>query len=87
MRIRLSGRRKTITGDNGPQIESYIKGLQEWQHFYNWDLAHGSLGGLSPMDKYFLVSEKTPFWDEVESYCDDSKEQFQEQNYRTLLLK
>jgi transposase InsO family protein len=60
--------------------------LQEWQHFYNWDRAHGSLGGLSPMDKYFLVSEKTPFWDEVEANYDDSKEQFQEQNYRTQLL-
>ena len=60
--------------------------LQEWQHFYNWNRPHGSLGGLIPMDKYFLVSEKTPFWDEVEANYDDSKEEFQEQNYRTQLL-
>ena len=60
--------------------------LQEWQHFYNWNRPHGSLGGLSPMDKYFLLSEKTPFWDEVEELYDDIKEQYQEQNYRTQLL-
>jgi len=28
------------------------------------------------MDKYFLLSEKTPFWDEVEESCDDDKEQY-----------
>ena len=60
--------------------------LQEWQHFYNWNRPHGSLGGLSPMDKYFLISDKTPFWDEVEANYDDNKEQFQEQNYRKKLL-
>ena len=60
--------------------------LQEWQHFYNWNRPHGSLGALSPMDKYFLVSEKTPFWDEVEANYDDNKEQLQEQNYRKQLL-
>ena len=60
--------------------------LQKWQHFYNWNRPHGSLGCLSPIDKYFLVSEKTPFWDEVEANYDDKKEQFQEQNYRKQLI-
>ena len=60
--------------------------IGEWQHFYNWNRPHGSLGGLSPMDKYFPISDKTPFWDEVEANYDDSKEQFQEQNYRKQLL-
>jgi hypothetical protein len=60
--------------------------LQEGQHFYNWNRVHGSLGGLSPMDKYFLVSKENPFWDEVEANYDDNKEQLQEQNYRKQLL-
>ena len=61
--------------------------LQEWQHFYNWYRPHGSHGGLTPMDKYFQVSSKTPFWDEVSDNYDDSKEErLQEQNYRKELL-
>ena len=60
--------------------------LQEWQHFYNCNRLHGSLGGLSPMDKYFLVMKKTPFWEEVEASYDDNKEQLQEQNYRKELI-
>lgn len=61
--------------------------LQEWQHFYNWYRPHGSHGGLTPMDKYFQVSNKTPFWDEVSDNYDDSKEErLQEQNYRKELL-
>jgi transposase InsO family protein len=61
--------------------------LQEWQHFYNWHRPHGSHGGLTPMDKYFQVSNKTPFWDEVSDNYDDSKEErLQEQNYRKELL-
>lgn len=54
--------------------------LQEWQHYYNWDRAHGVLGGKTPMDKYFELSHKTPFWDEIE--YDPSKERIQEQNYK-----
>lgn len=62
--------------------------LQEWQHFYNWQRPHGSLGGLSPMEKYFLVSDKTPFRDDIETEYDGTKERLQEQNYRKdLLLK
>jgi len=48
---------------NSPDIEDQ---LQEWQHYYNWDRPHGSLGGKTPMDRYFEVSQKTPFWDQVE---------------------
>jgi transposase InsO family protein len=59
--------------------------LQEWQHFYNWDRPHGSLNGLSPMEKYFQVSDKTPFWNDIEYEYDESKERFQEQNYQTEL--
>jgi hypothetical protein len=61
--------------------------LQEWQHFYNRYRPHGSHSGLTVMDKYFQVSNKTAFWDEVSENYDDSKEErLQEQNYRKELL-
>jgi len=59
--------------------------LQEWQHFYNWNRLHGSLGGLSLMEKYCLVCDKTPFWDDVEANNDDNEERLQGQNYRKEL--
>ncbi|MGO9138482.1 MAG: IS481 family transposase [Syntrophales bacterium] len=55
--------------------------LQEWQHYYNWERPHGSLNGKTPMDKYFELSQKTPFWDEVENLYDASKERIKESNY------
>jgi transposase InsO family protein len=56
--------------------------LQEWQHYYNWDRPHGSLKGASPMDKFFDLIKKTPYWDQVEmNYC-RSNERIREQNYR-----
>ena len=63
---------------HSPDIEDL---LQEWQHYYNWDRPHGSLGGKTPMDRYFEVSQKTPFWDEVETMYEPSKERVQEQKY------
>jgi hypothetical protein len=30
------------------------------------------------MEKYFLVSDKTPFWDDIETEYDDTKERLQE---------
>jgi transposase InsO family protein len=39
--------------------------LAEWQHFYNWDRPHGSLGGKTPRERFFEVSPETPFWDDV----------------------
>lgn len=55
--------------------------LQEWQHYYNWHRPHGSLNGKSPMEKYFEVSGKTPYWDEVEAQYGPSEERIQNQNY------
>jgi hypothetical protein len=61
--------------------------LQEWQHSYNWFCPLGSLGGRTPMDKYFQVSKKAPFWDEVSANYDDSKgERVQDQNCRNEFL-
>ena len=56
--------------------------LAEWQHYYNWERPHGAHHGKSPMDKYFTLSEKTPFWDEVHEDYHPEKEQIQNQNYR-----
>jgi transposase InsO family protein len=57
--------------------------LQEWQHFYNWQRYHGSLKGLTPMEKYFQVNDKAPYWDEVEKNYEPTEERIQEQNYQT----
>jgi transposase InsO family protein len=62
--------------------------LQEWQHYYNWDRPHGSLGGKTPIDKCSELRKVTPFSDEVWAMYDPSKERYQEQNYRLdLMLK
>ena len=56
--------------------------VAEWQHYHNWDRPHGSLNGKSPMDRYFELIDKTPFWDDVEGNHDRSKERFRDPNYR-----
>lgn len=59
--------------------------LAEWQHYYNWERPHSAHNGKSPMEKYFEVSEQTPFTDEVESLYEPMNEHIQEQNYRLEL--
>jgi hypothetical protein len=56
--------------------------LAEWQHYYNWHRPHGSLGGKTPMDRFFELIEKTPYWDDVDREYDPSKERIQEPNYQ-----
>jgi transposase InsO family protein len=67
---------------NSPDLEDQ---LQEWQHYYNWNRPHGSLSGKTPMDRYFEVSQKALFWDQVEAMYDPIKERVQEQNYQHYL--
>jgi transposase InsO family protein len=55
--------------------------LQEWQHYYNWDRVHGTIG-KPPIDKFFELSSRTPFWDEVIEKYDPDKEHIQEQDYK-----
>ncbi len=62
-----------------PQLEGH---LAEWQHFYNWYRPHSSLGGKTPNEKCHELSEKTPYWDEVEIVYFQKEERAQEQNYR-----
>ena len=56
--------------------------LGEWQHFHNWFRPHGGLKGKTPMERYFELSAKTPFSDEVEALYDASKETTRIQDYR-----
>ena len=53
-------------------IRGTVSGLSEelhdqlacWQHYYNWDRIHGSIG-MPPIDKVSLLRKETPFWDDV----------------------
>ena len=49
--------------------------------YYNWHRPHGAHKGKTPIEKYFTLSDKTPFWEEVEAGFDPSKERIQEANY------
>ena len=39
--------------------------LGEWQHYYNWNRPHSAHKSKTPMEKYFMLSNETPFSDEV----------------------
>ncbi len=55
--------------------------LDEWQHYYNWQRVHGSLGGLTPMQRVIALASKTPYWEDVGRDYDPQKERMQEANY------
>lgn len=55
--------------------------LGEWQHYYNWSRVHGVLG-MPPIDRYFELQDKTPFWGDVVENYDRNKERFREQSYK-----
>ncbi len=59
--------------------------LAEWQHFYNWQRPHSSLGGKAPMDRYFELLKKIPYWDDVYGSYDPDNEPTREKNYRDEL--
>jgi len=64
--------------------------LAEYQHYYNWDRIHGSLG-KTPLDVIVELSQKTPFRDQVEDEYDPANEFIRIQDYakdvRLLKLK
>jgi len=57
--------------------------LQEWQHYYNWERPHGSLGGKTPIDKLCECVEKIPLTEEVCANYEPEKERFRERDYRS----
>lgn len=56
--------------------------LAEWQHYYNWLRPHSAHKGKSPMERYFELSESTPFSDEVSSEYILENERVQDANYK-----
>lgn len=48
--------------------------LCEWQHFYNWDRSHDSLGGMAPIDRVCERIYDAPPGDEIEAAYDLKKE-------------
>jgi transposase InsO family protein len=54
--------------------------LAEYQHYFNWDRLHGSLG-KTPMDRFHELIHQTPFWDEVIEKYEDAEKRYQVQNY------
>lgn len=56
--------------------------LAEWQHYYNWDRPHSAHNGKTPVERYFEVSEQTPFSDEAQEFYQAHNEGVQLSNYR-----
>jgi transposase InsO family protein len=48
--------------------------LGYWEHYYNWNRPHSSLGGKTPNEKYTELMFKTPLHEEVSKRYDPSKE-------------
>ncbi|EFN0076391.1 transposase [Escherichia coli] len=59
--------------------------LAEWQHYYNWERPHSAHNGKTPMERYFELSEKTPYSDAVHANYQPNEEHIQEQNYKLEL--
>ena len=59
--------------------------LALWQYYYNWDRPHSAHGGKLPMDRYFKLSEKKPFSDEIEKLYEPANERIQDANYKVDL--
>lgn len=54
-------------------IEELDLPLAEWQHYYNWERVHGSIG-KPPIDKWFELMNNTPLHEEVSAEFDPTKE-------------
>ena len=59
--------------------------LALWQHYYNWDRPHSAHNGKSPMEKYFELSDKTPFSDEIFNLYKSDSVRIQNANYKVDL--
>lgn len=59
--------------------------LAEWQHYYNWDRPHSAHHGKSSMERYFQLSDETPYSDEAYELYEPSLERIQNPNYKVDL--
>ncbi len=48
--------------------------LHRYQHFYNWERAHGAHNGKTPMERYLEVKSTTPSREHVQAAFDPSRE-------------
>lgn len=48
--------------------------LAEWQHFYNWERPHDSLGGTAPIDRLCDLIRKVPTGEEIAAAYDPQSE-------------
>jgi hypothetical protein len=55
--------------------------LDLWQHAYNWDRPHSSLGGKTPIDRVCELAEQTPLHEEVEVLYDEESEPVRHAEY------
>lgn len=56
--------------------------LPEWQHYYNWQRAHGSFKGKTPMEVVCDHLDNTPIWEEVHQEYQDGNKRIQLSNYK-----
>ena len=63
-------------------LELQNETLPEWQHYYNWQRAHGSFKGKTPMDIVCQHINNTPIWDEVLYDYNSNNERLQVANYQ-----
>ena len=59
--------------------------LADWQHYYNWERPHGAHNGKSPIERYFELSDETPYSDEIENHYHVDDEHIQDINYKKEL--
>lgn len=68
-----------------------IEELGYWEHYYNWNRPHSSLGGKTPNEKYIELIYQTPLYEEVSEKYDPSKEEIlvhgYNKNLATKMLK
>lgn len=56
---------------NDPELEQR---LAEWQHFYNWERPHDSLGGATPIDRLCAGIHDAPLGEEIATAYDSARE-------------
>jgi transposase InsO family protein len=56
--------------------------LVEWQHHWNWDRPHTSLGGSTPIEKVCELIDRTPLADEISARYESANERIRVADYR-----
>ena len=64
------------------ELQELQQTLSEWQHYYNWQRAHGTLKGKTPMEKVCDLLDSTPLHRAISDAYDQEKERTQEANYQ-----